>query len=289
MRTANDCLVCFLRQALATVRRSSDDPALQWRITAEVGGLLAEFEPERSPPENAVHYYRLIARRTGVADPYAAEKAESNRFALALETRARELIAAEPDPLLAAIRFAIGANVLDYGAQHRLDRDNILASCRQSLAIDQSQALDRRLADRPRILYLADNCGEIVFDKLVIEQLLARGCNVTMAVRQQPIINDATMADAAACGLAALCPVIANGADLPGTALSQCSEEFRRHFAEADLILSKGMGNFECLSETNAPIFFLFVVKCTTVRAHLQARFPAIDLRIGSPVLLGGG
>ena len=79
------------------------------------------------------------------------------------------------------------------------------------------------------------------------------------------------------------------GADLPGTALSQCSEEFRRHFAEADLILSKGMGNFECLSETNAPIFFLFVVKCTTVRAHLQARFPAIDLRIGSPVLLGGG
>jgi uncharacterized protein with ATP-grasp and redox domains len=288
MRTSDDCLVCFLRQALATVRRSSDDPALHWRITAEVGGLLADFDPKLSPPENAVHYYRLIARRTGLADPYAAEKAESNRFALGLEARARELIAAEPEPLLAAIRFAIGANVLDYGAQHLLDREEILASCHRPLTIDHYPALCDRLAARPRMLYLADNCGEIVFDKLVIEQLLARGCRVTLAVRQQPIINDATLADAAACGLGPLCPVIANGADLPGTALVQCSEEFRRHFHAADLILSKGMGNFECLSETQAPIFFLFVVKCTTVRAHLQSRFPGVDLGIGSPVLLRG-
>ncbi len=288
MQTANDCLVCFLRQALATVRRSSADRELHWRITAEVGGMLSGFDPLLSPPENAVQYYRLIARRTGVADPFAAEKAESNRFALDLEARARDLIAAEPDPLLAAVQFAIGANVLDYGSQHLLDRDSILASCRQPLAINHYQALLDRLATRPNILYLADNCGEIVFDKLLIEQLLARGCTVTAAVRQHPIINDATLADAAACGLDKVCPVIANGADIPGTVLSLCSDEFRRCFAAAELIIAKGMGNFECLSEVLAPIFFLFVVKCTTVRQHLRARFAEAGLRIGSPVLLRG-
>ena len=288
MRTGNDCLVCFLRQALAVARRSTNDRELHWRITAEVGGMLAGFDPLLSPPENAIHYYRMIAQRTGQYDPFAAEKAESNRFALELEARARELIAAEPDPLLAAAQFAIGANVLDYGSQHLLDRDTILAACRRPLVLNDAQALLDRVAARPSILYLADNCGELVFDKLLIEQLLARGCAVTAAVRQYPIINDATLADATVCGLDQVCPVIANGADIPGTVLALCSDEFRRRFASAELVIAKGMGNFECLSEVRAPIFFLFVVKCTTVRQHLRDRFPEAGVRIGSPVLLRG-
>lgn len=145
------------------------------------------------------------------------------------------------------------------------------------------------IARRPRLLYLADNCGEIVFDKLLIEQLLALGCNLTLAVRRSPIINDATLEDARLCGLDALCPVIDNGADVPGTPLAACSPEFRRAFAQADGIISKGMGNFECLSEVQAPIFFLFIVKCTTVRNHLNHCFPGAGLAIGSSLLLQGG
>lgn len=143
MRTGNDCLVCFLRQALATVRRCTDDPQQQWQIVTEVGSMLADFDQALPPPENAVHYYRLIAERTGVIDPYLAEKNESNSYALALEARTRELIATAADPLLAALQFAINANVLDYGAQVRLDRDQALASCRRPLAIDHSAALRR--------------------------------------------------------------------------------------------------------------------------------------------------
>ena len=290
MRTANDCLVCFLRQALATVRQSTADISEQWRVTAEVGAMLARFDPSVPPPENAVHYYRYIANQTGVADPYASQKFESNAFALGLEAQVRAVIQAAADPLLAAILFAINANVLDYGAQYRLDRDAALASCQQlPLSIDHYQAFARQVGKRPSILYLADNCGEIVFDKLVVEQLLARGCKVTVAVRQSPIINDATLEDAMACGLNQLCPVIANGADIPGTPLSQCSASFRQAFAAADCIVSKGMGNFECLSEVEAPIFFLFIVKCTTVRNYLRQHFPGIELRIGSPILLQRG
>ncbi len=289
METGNDCLVCFLRQALATVRRSTSDPHLHWQLTAEVGAMLASFDPRTPPPANAVHYYRLIAKRTGLRDPYAAEKQESNAFALALEPRIRELIHAEVDPLRAAVQFAINANVLDYGAQHQLDRDTILHSCRQPPVIDHFSLLVQQLAGRPNILYLADNCGEIVFDKLLIELLLARGCRVTVAVRQDPIINDATLEDAVLCGLDRLCPVITNGADAPGTPLSMCSDEFRRHFEAADCIISKGMGNFECLSDVPAPIFFLFLVKCSTVLAYLQDRLDRTDLEIGSAVLLNSG
>ena len=111
---------------------------------------------------------------------------------------------------------------------------------------------------------------------------------MTVAVRHAPIINDATLEDAFACGLDRICPVITNGADIPGTSLPGCSEEFRRHFRSADCIISKGMGNFECLSEVRAPLFFLFIVKCTTVLAHLTHRFPEAGLRIGSPLLLRG-
>ncbi|MDD2463411.1 MAG: ARMT1-like domain-containing protein [Desulfobulbus sp.] len=288
MHTGNDCLVCFMRQALGTVRRCTDDPALQWQIVTEVGGLLPGFDPHLPPPENAVHYYRLISERTGVADPFRVEKQESNAFALDLEPRTRELIAQEEDPLLAAIQFSINANVLDYGAQVLLDRDAALASCRQELAINHYTALRRFIDQRARILYLADNCGEIVFDKLLIELLLAHGCEVTLAVRRSPTINDATPEDARRCGLEALCPVIDNGADVPGTPLDSCSESFRRRFAEADCIISKGMGNFECLSEIQAPIFFLFIVKCTTVRRYLNQVFSGAGLEIGSPILLEG-
>jgi hypothetical protein len=250
--------------------------------------MLASFDPTIPPPENAVHYYRLIAQRTGVVDPYATEKQESNSFALGLEPRTRELIQGEADPLLAAVQFAINANVLDYGSQYQLDREVALASCRQPLVVNHYPALQQLIATKSNILYLADNCGEIVFDKLLIEFLLAAGCKVTVAVRQSPIINDANLEDAIACGLDRICPIITNGADVPGTPLTSCSEEFRRHFASADCIISKGMGNFECLSEVAAPIFFLFIVKCTTVLAYLSHRFPEAGLAIGSPVLLRG-
>ena len=292
MQTASECLVCFMRQALSTVRRSTASQQLQWQIAGEIGGMLSGFSPQLPPPENAVRYYRLIAQRTGVPDPFAGEKKESNAFALALEMRSRELIRNADDPLLAAMLFAINANVLDYGAQYRLDRDAVLASCQQHApVINHYQALRQQIATRPRILYLLDNCGEIVFDKLLIERLLGMGCTVTAAVRQRPIINDATLEDAVSIGLDRVCPVIGNGADVPGTPLASCSVDFQRQFRQAECIISKGMGNFECLSEVQAPLFFLFIVKCTPVRTYLHDLFPASasGLQIGSPVLLRGG
>jgi uncharacterized protein with ATP-grasp and redox domains len=117
-----------------------------------------------------------------------------------------------------------------------------------------------------RVLYLADNTGEIVFDRLLIEQLLAG--HVTVAVRGGPVLNDATLADAQAVGLDQIAEVIDNGSDAPGTILDDCSQAFQDSFKRADIIIAKGQGNFETLREVSANIFFLLKIKCSVVSAQ---------------------
>lgn len=273
MRTGLDCLVCFMRQALSAARLSIDDPGLHRQVINEAGKMLAHVELDKSPPENAVFLYRLIAEITGKTDPFADLKKQSNAFALSIRDRISEQIAGAGDSLRAAIHFAACANIIDYGAQHSFDAGQAMAECvSQSFVVDDYSSLMDRLQNqkKPKILYLADNCGEIVFDGLVIRELQNIGCEVTLAVRGAAIINDAVMDDAITCGLTSICRVIDNGTGCPGTPLAGCSDEFRKIFAAADIIVSKGMGNFETLSEIDAPLFFLFTVKCSRVASHLR-------------------
>lgn len=278
-----------MQQALNTVKLSTCDQHLQRQILVKVGGMLGSFPHRSAPPVNAAHYYRLIAAMTGNDDPYAAIKKQSNEYALSLESAAAEAIERAGDPLLSALQFAIGANVLDNGAQKQLDVEATLARCQQQpFAINHYPQLRKRLIPGKKVLLLADNCGEIVFDKLLVLQLSAIGCEVTVAVRGMPTINDATVADAAFCGMNAHCRVIDNGADIPGTSLAHCSPQFLEYFRGADWILSKGMGNFECLSQASAPVTFLFTVKCSTVLRHLQSAYPEASLEVGSAVVVDG-
>lgn len=285
--TGNDCLACFMKQVLTTVKLSTDDEGLQRRIMVDVGSMLGEFPVDAPPPVNAVRYYRYIAEQTGVSDPFAGIKEASNAYILSLEDNVRESIESSADPLTAAIRYAIGGNVLDNASQHQLDVDEVLGICRNRIpCVDHSSILRKRLIPGVRILYLADNCGEIVLDKLLVEQLLALGCEVTVGVRGFPAINDALMQDAVKCGLDRLCPVIDNGADVPGTVPALCSSSFREVYEAAELIIAKGMGNFECLYGRDEPIFFLFTVKCSNVKRYLRSRFPNTNINIGSSMLL---
>ncbi len=281
MRTDLECLVCFMRQALAAARLSTEDPRLRRRVVDEAGRMLSLVNLERTPPENAVFLYRLIAGITGRQDPFKELKHTSNVFALSLYDSISSQVEAAADPLRAAIHFAACGNIIDYAAQHSFDAAKSMAECTsQAFLVDDYPALVEQVQGtaQPKVLYLADNCGEIVFDSLVIRELQKTGCEVTLAVRGAPIINDATMEDAVFCGLTSLCRVIDNGTDCPGTPLADCSAEFRRCFAEADIILSKGMGNFETLSDVDAPLFFLFTVKCSRVASYLNDLFAEQEL-----------
>ena len=274
MRTSLDCLVCFMKQARSTGLLAGADLATQRCLCDEAGRFIAAADTNLSPPENAITLYETFARVLGSRDPFVRVKRESNELALSLRDAIRAQIAAADDPLRAAVQAAIGGNIIDYAAQHTFDAAQTMQDCFQrEFAIDDYPALQEAIRRVGRkILYLCDNCGEIVFDTLLIEQLQRVGCQVTAAVRGFPIINDATLEDARLCGLDRLCPVISNGTACPGTPLAQCSEEFQAHFQAADLIISKGMGNFETLSEVSAPIFFLFTVKCAQVAQHLRER-----------------
>jgi len=276
MQTSLDCLVCFMRQARATGKLATDNPVVQRRIIEEAGRFLETVDPEQSPPENAVALYTMFSSLLQVVDPFARVKQESNELALSMRDEMASRIAAASDPLRTAIRVAIGGNIIDYAAQHVFDVEKTMDSCfDQEFMLDDYPAMLQAMADAgpdADLLYLCDNCGEIVFDSLLVRQLQKQGCRVTAAVREYPIINDATREDAQISGLDRICSVITNGTGCPGTPLADCSEEFRHHFNAADIIISKGMGNYETLSEEQAPIFFLFTVKCSEVSRHVTER-----------------
>jgi damage-control phosphatase, subfamily I len=181
------------------------------------------------------------------------------------------------------VRLAIAGNIIDFGiltvSENRVEE--MVHSCLtcdiDKLAIGR---LRQEAAKARRILYLCDNAGEIVFDTLLIEQLPMQ--KVTAVVKGGPIINDALMEDARSVGLCDMVEVIDNGSAAPGTLLDLCSSDFGRRFAEADLVISKGQGNFETLEGTDKNIFFLFTVKCNVVSEFLKKPF-------GSAMVLGKG
>jgi len=165
-----------------------------------------------------------------------------------------------------AVRLAIAGNMMDMGVNGNLTETDVRQTMKQALTAPFFGELDKfrqAVADAQSILYLADNAGEIAFDQLLIEQLLPKP--ITLVVRGAPIINDVTLIDAQTVGLDQMVEVIDNGSDAPGTILNDCSPEFRRRFAEADLIIAKGQGNFETLSNEAGNIFFLFKVKCAVI------------------------
>ena len=269
MNTSLDCIPCLVRQVLDATRMVSADPAVQADMLREMLRWAGALDLGQPAPVLAQRLHRQLREVCGVADPYRTAKICQNRMALAVAADLQAKVQAAQDPLATAVRLAIAGNVIDLGAKARIAAVDLLQAVDQALAEPLCGDLDqfRQAAARAgHILYLADNAGEIVFDRLLVEALSPQ--RVTLAVRDAPVLNDATAADARAVGLTEICEVIDNGSDAPGTVLEDCSREFRRRFSAADLIIAKGQGNFETLSEAPGNIYFLFKVKCPVIAAH---------------------
>jgi len=252
--------------------------------------LLAKFDATHNQKQAFFNYFNLVMSRgdsltmpqvyselnrefcriTGVSNPYAKEKAESNSLSLLLYKKYRTRVLESTNPFNMALRLAIAGNIIDYGANANFDvPDTIQKVLVSEFAIDHSLQLIRCIKSATRILYLGDNAGEIVFDKLFIEMIMHP--NLTFAVRGSYVLNDATFEDAEQVGMNLVADVISNGYDAPSTVLSECNDEFMCEYAKADLIISKGQGNFEGLIVENDPrIFHLLMVKCDVVAEMLQ-------------------
>jgi uncharacterized protein with ATP-grasp and redox domains len=275
-----DCVGCMVRQAREALAQIQPPPEVAERALRRVLALLAEADWRQSPPALGQKLHRLIRETTGQRDPYSAIKRRLNRRAAEMRPRwSRRFQEAHP-PWEAAVRLAIAGNLLDVGAKTQLREDAVENAFAEALTAPlrgtEVSALTRAVAAARSILYLADNAGEIVFDRDLLALLPRDRC--TLVVRGAPVLNDATREDAEEAGLAGLCPIMDNGSDAPGTLLEDCSPAFRERFAAADLIIAKGQGNFESLTGMSRPIFFLLKVKCPLVAE-------ALDCPVGSLVL----
>ncbi|MDO9255105.1 MAG: ARMT1-like domain-containing protein [Bacteroidales bacterium] len=226
--------------------------------------LLDNGEDNTSPEIQRLLHHKL-RELNGVADPYYKEKQQSNRIAYKLYGEWKPKVLASDYPFNLALRLAIAGNIMDYGVDHVFDvQKTIKKSLHTDFAIDHSALLKQRIKEAKSILYLGDNAGEIVFDKLFIETI--KHPNVIFAVKDGPILNDVTFEDADAVGMNEVAAVISNGYDASSTLLEKCSNEFLDVYHSADLIISKGQGNLEGLINQKDPrIFFLFMVKCDVI------------------------
>jgi damage-control phosphatase, subfamily I len=273
MKTAHDCIPCLIRQTLNAVRLATSDENIHISVLRKALKAVSIMDLDLCPPLMGQHIHRLIREQTGSPDPYKSVKDMCNRYALALFPELEAMIRVSERPFESAVRLAIAGNIIDFGANIAVDqtviRDTIAASVSEPL-IGDVNALEEAVRSAEKILYLGDNTGEIVFDRLLVARLPAG--RVTFVVRGGPIINDAPMEDAAASGMTELVPVIDNGSDAPGTILEQCSTTFKDVFEAADLIIAKGQGNYETLSGSRKRIFFLLKAKCPVIAEHIGCR-----------------
>ncbi len=268
MKMHLDCANCFLNQAIRTGRLLGCSDRCLWQMVKGCGQVLSQVNEDLPPPQNAVALYDMIAEKAGIRDPFYKLKKESTRHALGLYPELKRKIKDHMDALEAALRFAACGNVIDYGVSSDF---NLLKEVEKALgtrfSVWEYNAFLKRLSKAGWILYLGDNCGETVFDRLLIEELKKP---VKYAVRGGPIINDVTEEDARDAGLHEVAEIVSTGYRAPGIVLKECSDSFRELFASAPMIISKGQGNFETLSDENREIFFIFKIKCNVVSSFLD-------------------
>ncbi len=282
MKTYLDCYPCFLRQALDATCMAGADEDVKQTVLGHVLDLLRRLSSEgeaTTPPMIGERVHRIVRQETGNADPYRAVKARSTRQALALYPKLKGIVADAEDPLDAAIRLSIAGNIIDFGPNQAYDLwsavERVLA---QSFAIDDSAAFRQRLTQVDHVLYLGDNAGETVFDRVLIETL---DVSVIYAVKGGPILNDATREDALAVGLEQTAAIVDTGVDAPGVILDRCSEHFRQLYDAAALIIAKGQANYETLSAEGDKVFFLLQTKCPVIARDVGAPVGSIVLKSG--------
>ncbi len=282
MNLTNDCLVCIARGSLDAARLATDNANHQQKIIKKILKKLSTIDMNNPPPMMAREIQRAVKQVTGVDDPYARLKKKYNDFALSLFPALEKKVAQNSFEM--AVRLCIAGNIIDFGTHTTIGEQKVLDTIDQALSMEingRVASLEKVCSKAKHILWLADNSGEIVFDKLLLQKLdLAK---VVVAVRGGPTQNDATMADAEYTGLTDLVRVIDTGAAIPGVLLDHCSKEFKRHYEKADLIVAKGQGNFETLDHADARIFYLFKAKCPVVADHAGCKLGDIVIMQGGP------
>ena len=283
MKVHLDCIPCLQRQALQALRFVTQDVAVQERILRLVVAKLERMDWTGTPPEMAHVVHRIVIEECGVEDPYEEVKKRYNDLVLHLYPEIKRTVEESKEPLLAAVRMAIAGNIIDFGANSEFDLSKtIFAVSSMEFAIFDYPEFTTILENANTMIYLADNTGEIVLDKILLETILDRYKieKILFAVKGAPIINDATIDDAKYVGIDKLPGVefVKVGTGLPNSGIERRSKEFNNILDSADIVISKGQGNYEALSD-HAGIFFLLMAKCPVIASDLNVKIGDIVLK----------
>lgn len=270
MKISYECGPCFLRQAREAMDLSTDDEELKMEIMEDIFKFLSDnFKLDTNSNSTGSAMHKMIKQKTGCRDPYRKEKIEGNEIALKYLPDVKRILE-EDGSLENHVKIAIIGNILDFGA-FTLDDDIesvIKTALQKDLAVKDIAEFEDSLKSHDKVLYLVDNTGEIVFDKLLLAKIREYGVNITIAVKSEPILNDACMAEALDAGLDEYGEIVEIGCGTVGYVDSEISDEFREIFNSHEFVISKGMGNYEGLTEidlSDKDIFFLLCAKCNTI------------------------
>ena len=273
MNIYTGCIPCFARQAVEAAEMATEDQELRQAIIRKALHALAELPYDKTPPYAGVVIHRIVKNMVGDIDPYLELKTTYNRRALDLYDEMKKTVARSRNKYETASRLAIAGNNIDFGIRsnsEHIDLHEVIdETLERPLAINHLEQFTESLEHAGLILYIADNAGEIVFDRVLVEEIPDYQRRVVFVVKGAPILNDATMKDAEEAGLTDIVRVMDNGCDAPGTIIELCTEPFIKELNRADLIISKGQGNYETLSDIPRNVFFLLKAKCPVIARDL--------------------
>ncbi|WP_457611999.1 damage-control phosphatase ARMT1 family protein [Methanocaldococcus sp.] len=280
MKIKPECAICIVRQIVDIAKELAKDEEEQFILVNKTFDVIKEnYHKDMVPAVMGTRVHRFFKKISNNEDPYKRLKMIANEIALKYVDYAKKLIVGdELERLRKAILATIAGNTIDYGA-YSIDlniEEMILKTMNEPLAVDYSGDLMDHLKDKniKKILYICDNAGEIVFDKLLMEIIKSYDKDIVAVVKGKPILNDATLEDAKVAKLDEVAKIVTTGSDVIGTILEECSEEFLKEFNSSDLIIAKGMGNYESLTEYNIdkPIYYILKAKCNPVAKSLGVK-----------------
>lgn len=283
MKLNLDCIPCFQKQTLQAVRFISDDEKLHEKVLRTVTEELLNSNWNLTPPQLAHKVHSIVKQVTKETDPYKAVKKENNDLVLQLYPELKKTVNNSKEPLRTAVRLAIAGNIIDFGVVRDFNLEQTIKEVlKKEFAIDDYELLKQKLEPAKSLLFFVDNAGEIGLDKLLVETFLEQKQfeTIDFVVKGGPIINDATLEDAQYVGLDLLPNsdflFISNGE--PQTGPERSSQTVKQWINSHDLVISKGQGNYEGLSEHNG-LFFMLMAKCPIIASDLRVTVGDIILK----------
>ncbi len=267
VKMTTECMFCSINQMFKHYGHFEKDEKKQAKFLKTICAMIANLNDDQSAPELNGTIMNMIADEFGVEDMFKAEKHEYNQAVMEMKDTIQQHIDEASDKLYRALQYAMTGNYIDFGVETKVTKDKLSELVEKAADIDLGdtyEKLKKDLEGADSLVYLLDNCGEIVFDMMCIAEIkeLYPKLDITAVVRGGPIYNDVTMVDALETGLADMVSVVDNGMRIPGTLIEKITPQTSGLIKDADVVIAKGMGNFETMIGCSLNVYYMFLCKC---------------------------